>query len=290
MLRLEVYIELERDVADSLRLQMAAERAETDLSKQTQTMRTAQLVLNNDATAAAWNATGMVASLITAELFVPEYTRGLEEHEVMPPSSTRASALAWPLTGIEPEGYLERVLEYAWSVPHQEGMLVQHRITSDSLIHGVRVHHCRFCLKIPMRGKVLVFRVATPPMDDRPAAWHLAQLVMAHHVALYNDLTSDLGGNLIMRMDTPSGFFHAHVKVEKGDQRVDPATQEYCINFFKDRLRADAVQQVDPRLWVRQHLEERVGVQKAMPHRGSTASFMGFTSRAMRTTTYRSAK
>jgi len=174
----------------------------------------------------------MVASLRTAELFVAEYTRGLQEHEVTPPCSMRASALAWPLTGIEPEVYLERILEYAWSVPHQERMLRDHRITSDSLIHGCRVHHCRFCLKLPMRGKVLVFRVATPLMDDKLAAWHFAQLVMAHQVAVYNDLTSDLGGNLIMRADSPSGFFHAHVKVEKGDQRVDSATQEYCVNFF----------------------------------------------------------
>jgi len=63
MLSLETRFERERDVTDSLRLQMAAERAETDLSRQTQTMRTAQLVVNNDAAAAAWNATGMVASL-----------------------------------------------------------------------------------------------------------------------------------------------------------------------------------------------------------------------------------
>ena len=83
------------------------------------------------------------------------------------------------------------------------------------------------CLKLPMRGKLLIFRVATPPMDDKSAAWHFALLVMAHQVAVYNDLTSDLGGNLVVRASSPCGFFHAHAKVGRGDKRVDPATQEY---------------------------------------------------------------
>ena len=69
--------------------------------------------------------------------------------------------------------YLERIMEYAWLVPLEEEALKKYRVASDSLLHGSRVHHCRLFLKIPMRGKLLLFRVANPPLNTKAAAWHL---------------------------------------------------------------------------------------------------------------------